>query len=145
MTKIPYIEFDIEKIGVLRNLYLSTKKIIEKDLPNINWQSAKQIKMFFSEYFGIKIPNATISTISKHLCHFQENTEDYYLIQGIVEYLRLRYFIKNYLDCILRHHKNGKVYLRLHQEQWVMPNKQPIPNADALQGCMTSKGVIYGC
>ena len=79
-----------------------------------------------------------------------EEMEDYNYPEGateeltmFVEWMKLKYTIKNYLDCIMRHEEeNGKVYLRDVDGTLMMPNKQPLPySPDITKAIIARNGV----
>jgi hypothetical protein len=130
-----YLVYDIEKVSALRNLYHSNMLFIQGQY-NFSLSSNKQIKEYLADYFGLTIKNVTIKQIADQRDNFAHDTEIYDILNGIVTYLRLKYTIKNYLDCILRHEKDGKLYLRLGNGELLFPNKRPLSRSPEIEGCI---------
>lgn len=122
---IPYIDFDLCKVRALKESYEENIKFILTGLPCINWNSADQVKALFLCMFDITLENVRIDHVLSHLEEVDHDSPAFDAINGFVLYLKLKYSLKNYINCILRHEENGRVYLRLFKGQWVLPNRQP--------------------
>jgi hypothetical protein len=135
-----YITYNIEKISELKECYEINKQWIRSQLPKIDWDSRKEVKQFFEENLGIILQNVKIKNIMAYQEMFSHDTEQYDIINGFVSYLKLKYIIKNYLDCIIRHNENGKVYLRqVGNGQITFPNKQPLPKSPEIEACIITQ------
>lgn len=137
MTEDPYICFDIEKIQALRDRYMVNLEFLKGQLPQCNWNSPAAIKRYFEEKLGILLENVTIAHLETFLPMFDHDSEEFDILNGLILYLKQKFTIANYLDCILRHHQNGRVNLRHHQGAWVLPNKRPLTTSPEIQECIT--------
>lgn len=132
-----YLTYDVEKIAALRELYTENIRFIKQHLPKgIDWDSRIQLKKFFKDHFNINILNVTISHLATQRDKFDHDSEEYDILNGVVTYLRYKYMIKNYLDCIIRHNDNGKIYLRLGNGELLFPNKRPLPRSPEIESCL---------
>jgi len=130
------LEFDLDEVRDLKDTYQRAIDYIIEELPPVNWDSRVEVKDFFRDTFHIKLPDLTIAHLSTYLQFYDENTESYSILVGILELYKLKYSIRNYLDCILRHQQDGKVYLRQIGASWVFPNKQPLPKCEEILRCV---------
>lgn len=139
----PYIEFDIDEIEDLKKDYEATMEFILEELPPVNWNSRVEAKAYFSDEYGIALYSLRLQDLSDTISQLGpfgygrgdiEQCKDE--LNGLLEYLKLKYTTHNYLDCILRHHKQGKVYLRSVDGIWKLPNKQPVPQCPELTRCI---------
>jgi hypothetical protein len=121
----PYIEFDIKKIMQLRETYLEQLEWVESELSDINWNSIKQVKEYFLLYFDIKLENVKIEHVLAHLESHDHDSPAFDALNGFVLYLKYKFTLKNYIYCIIKHEKEGRVYLRLFEGNWVLPNRRP--------------------
>jgi len=135
-----YLDFDVLKIKSLKDEYESSIEFILSELPaKVNWSSSKQIKLYFENALDIKLESVKISHILSHLDEFPHDSPGFDLINGLVLYLKQKYTLKNYLDCILFHQINGRVHLRFFGGRWVLPNRQPIPTAPEITACVIAR------
>jgi len=137
----PNIEFDINKVKELKADYKKIMAYNLEQLPNINWDSSKQVIELFKKGLDIDIDNVRISTIDPYLNFLDHDSDAFQVVYGYSSYLKLKYAIKNQLDCILRHEDNGKVALRLHNGKLMMPNKQPITSSPEIQACIIAQNL----
>ena len=139
----PWIDYDVDKIKKLREEYQTNLDFLRDQLPEgLNLESPEKIKKYFRDSLEINLQNVKISYISKLLDHFDTDSQEYDFINGLVLYLKLRFTIRNYLDCILRHQNHGRVNLRLMAGQWVMPNRQPISSSPEIIACETGRNGV---
>lgn len=140
----PYIVFNIGMIVALKDRYEKNIAFLKTQLPDVNWNSRVATRRFFEEKLGIFLENVTISHLETYLALLDHDSTDFDVINGLVLYLKQKYTISNYLDCILRHHENGRVNLRHHEGAWVLPNKRPLTTSPEIQECIvhstTKKG-----
>lgn len=133
----PWIRFDIEKVKSLRESYLESIAYTRRELPKIKWESPGKLKEYFKIRYGIVLENATIRHLQE-LSEKYEHIEDLHdTLQGVIYFLKLWYAVVNYLDCILRHEKEGVVTLREVDFVWKFPNKQPLPYSGEIWACVT--------
>jgi hypothetical protein len=127
--------FDIPKIQALNDHYQQALDQVKEMLPQ-GLTPSTAINYFYNIYW-IKLPNIRIATLTAIIKDLDTNTELFSDLAGLIEYLKLKYIIKNYTSCVLRHHHEGHVNLRLEKGIWVMPNKQPIPSLNhAVLACL---------
>jgi hypothetical protein len=131
----PNIQFDIGKVIKLGNHYTITMTYIYFDLP-VNPKSPKKIKEYFWEKHSIVIGNTQLRTLMLLQERLSTTHDAYDVLTGIIEYNKLRYTIKNYLDCILKHHINGKINLVKVDGHLVMPNGRPLPKSPEILECI---------
>lgn len=138
----PFIDFDILRVKALKDSYEDNVKFVLEELPDINWNSNAQVKKYFKETFEICLENVTINHILSQLEVLEHDSAAFDTINGFALYLKQKYTLKNYIDCILRHEENGRVYLRQFKGRWVLPNRQPVSLNPEITECITrSKGV----
>ena len=141
----PYIEFDMDEINELKLDYENTLEFITSELPEVNWNSRVETKSYFSDEYNVAINSLKIAELRDTISRLDE--QEYFEgdrdrckdeLTGLLELLKLKYTLHNYLDCILRHHTEGRVYLRNIDGEWKMPNKQPISTNPELTRCIAS-------
>jgi hypothetical protein len=140
----PYIHFDMAKVETLKTVYELNLEFILEELPEINWDSAKQVKKYFSENFDIKLENVKIDHVLSHLEEHTHDSPAFDVINGFVLYLRSKFTLKNYIGCIERHAVDGKVTLRSFGGSWVLPNRRPISLNPEIEECVIARGVTNG-
>jgi len=131
-----WILFDIEGVRQLRGIYVEAMASIRADLPNINLNSRREIINFFEKTFQITLQSSRIAEITSHLNKFKDDSKEYEIILGIIYYFKMKYAVKNYLDCILKHEKKGVVELRTYFGSITMPNRQPLPKSPEILECV---------
>jgi len=135
----PYIDFNILLIKELKERYEENLKFIKEMLPvDINLNSPKQIKSLLEERLEMIIDSVTIVAIEGYRDLYEHDSEEFDLCNGLVLYLKQKFTVNNYLNCILKHHENGRVYLRHEQGAWVLPNKRPISESPEIRECVTA-------
>jgi hypothetical protein len=90
---------------------------------------------FMNQAVGVPAENLRINHIESFLTQFDDDSLEFNEIYGIVSYLRLKYSVKNYLDCILRHQIDGRIQLREVNHEFIMPNKQPLTGNPEILEC----------
>jgi FMN phosphatase YigB (HAD superfamily) len=141
MTETKWIDFDIAKVQALKEEYETAMAYALELMPRINWNSPKQIREHFKETFDIAIPDGKIATFAALLPTFDEDTEEYQAVLEALMYLKMKYLLQNYLTAIIRHEHHGRITLRSVNSQWVMPNKQPLPEAVELTACIIASHI----
>lgn len=132
-----WIEFDIPSIVALRKDYSGTMDFIKDELPDVNWESRIETKDYFSSTFGIFLDNTTVSTLKSYQSMTESFSEKaHFVLTGLIEYYKLKYTIRNYLDNILKHNVEGVVNLRRENNQILMPNKRPLPTSPSITECI---------
>jgi hypothetical protein len=135
-TGAEYIRFDIPKIKKLAEDYEYSLNLLLANLPQVNYDSQKQVKEFFKNSLNVMLKDTKIATIREHLNAFPDGSEEHELIETLLAYLRIKFSIKNYLHCILTHEENGVVQLRWENNRLCMPNRQPLPYNIEIQECI---------
>lgn len=135
----PFIEFDMKKIEALKTTYNESIKFILDELPDLNWDSAKQVQNYFRDYFDIKLENVKIAHVLSHLESVSHDSPAFDVINGFVLYLKQKFTLKNYIDCIIRHNINGRVNLRHFGGRWVLPNRQPLSLNPEITECIIAQ------
>jgi len=131
-----WIQFEIRKIELLRQSHLAAIDFIVSELPPCNWNSPREIRRFYQDYFDKSLDNVKIKTLEAHLLTCLEDSLEYEVTHGLILMFKLQYTVRNYLDCILRHHQEGIVKLRLVDGVWKMPNKQALSLAPEITECI---------
>lgn len=140
MENKPFIDWDILKVKSLKDDYNENMRLIKEFLPEeVNWDSPKKVKEFITEVLDIPLENVRIDTLAGVMETLDHDSESFDIINGYTMYLRQKYSISNYLDCILRHHESGRVYLRHHEGQWVLPNRRPLSGSPEIIACETGR------
>ena len=135
-TSKRWIEFNIDALYELKCTYLAAQDAIKEQLYGLDPNSKKQIKQYFADFLDIQLENVKISTLERALLLFDSDSEEFNFTNGIIYYLKLKYSLKNYIDYILKHHQEGKIYLRDINGDWRFPNRQPVPSSPELQQCI---------
>jgi hypothetical protein len=136
-----FIKYDIDKILTLKENYEASASFLLSNLPDINYNSPKEIIDYIDNKYGVKITNARIVTIKALAERYLEEDPSREILEELVAYLKLKFTLKNYINCILSHEKCGKVELRLVGERLSMPNKQPLSHNEELNAAITSLSV----
>ena len=134
----PFIEYDMEKIYALKEEYELNLKFIEENLPPINWNSPKQIKALFMQALEISLENVTISHVQSFMDRYDHDSEEFDLINGAVLYLKTKFTLNNYINCIVKHNDSGRIYLRKERGAWLLPNKRPLSTSPEIKQCEAS-------
>jgi hypothetical protein len=133
----PYIDFDILKIKDLKERYEENLKWIAEEIPAvINFDSPKQIKSLLEERLDITMESVKISLLEAYREEQDHDSEAYDLLNGLVLYLKQKFTLANYINCILKHEENGRVYLRHERGEWVLPNKRPLSESPEIKECI---------
>lgn len=133
-----WIKFSVQDIRELRNCYKQTEEFLLSELPDINWHSRLEIMNLFEYEYSIILKSLKISYLENIETDNEEAKE---IIETYLRLLKIRYEVKNYIDCILRHEIDGIVYLRKHHDKIVMPNKQPLPYSPNILECVKETNV----
>ena len=132
-----YVDFCIPDIQELQNDYLATIDFLLDELPDVNWNSRIEVKDFFGDC-GIDLKDLQIRTVQSELISAisYEQKDLAEILGAYLSYLKTKYEVKNYTSCILKHNIDGRLYLRKHNNEWVMPNKQPLPYSQNILECV---------
>lgn len=135
---IKWIDFDIHKIKRLKNEYEELKQFILDELPPVNWNSILETKAYFSDTYWLDLVSTQIAYLQTF--ELDENNSFTSDLAGLIELKKVQFFIRNYIDCILRHEKNGRIHLRNIDGKWLMPNKQPLPYSSQIKDAIIGEG-----
>lgn len=145
MEREAFIDFDMLKVKKLKKMYEENLQWIAEEIPAvINFNSPKQIKSLLEERLEIITETVTIAALEGYRTLYDHDSEAFDLINGLVLYLKTKYTLSNYINNILKHEENGRVYLRLEQETWVLPNKRPISTAPEIVECVIKSFIPRG-
>ena len=136
----PFILFDMPEIYRLQDLYQSNVNMILAELPRVKWNSRAKTVLFFKENFDLELDNVRIDYLSGMVESLEHDSPAFDTLNGFVLYLKLKYSLKNYIDCIIRHNQDGRVRLRHFQGQWVLPNRQPTSLNPEITACVLTQG-----
>jgi hypothetical protein len=128
-------DYDMEMVQRLRRIYTENMIFIGKELYPVNLDSNKSILTFCNEELDIYPENAKIWHLETFLPRFDHDSSQFNAFYGILSYLKLKYSIKNYIDCIIRHEVKGRVTLRFIDGQVRMPNRQPMSGNPEINEC----------
>lgn len=136
--------FDIDEINDLKTCYQQTIESILDELPDVNWNSPIETKAYFSDNYGIQLKSVQIEELQKarnliqseegFIVKEQEQLEEE--LNGVIELYKLKYTIRNYLDNIIKHNKNGVIELREINGELRMPNKRMPPSSPDILACL---------
>jgi hypothetical protein len=132
----PYIVFDVGKVQQLKAEFDASLTFTRSLLPPINWNSQKQIIGYFEREFGIILENTRIKTIAGQQSVYAQDPDLFDLFTGLLQYLKLKAILVNYIHCILKHLDGDCLYLREVDGVWKMPNKQPLPEHSEIISCI---------
>jgi len=139
----PYTVWDMSKIHALRQAYVEQMAFIKSMLPAAEWDSPKKVLDYLNNVLEITAESVKIDHLSGFLDQLDHDSFEFDVLNGYIMYLRLKWSVMNYLDCIIRHEINGRVNLRRHQGKWVLPNKRPLSGSPEIKECMVhSEGVL---
>ena len=130
-----YKDYDMGKVHALRINYLKNMEFIKEELSPVNLDSTKSILEFCNNELDIYPENCKIWHLESFLSSFDHDSTQFNAFYGILSYLKLKYSIKNYIDCIIRHEVEGRVALRFIDGQVRMPNRQPISGNPEITQC----------
>ena len=137
----PYIDFDLDDLRELEESYIETMDFLWDELPDINWNSRIEIKSYFLDEHNILIDSLKIERLTR-LLDCKDLDETFLdVLETFVTYLKIKYEVRNYTSCIIRHNTDGRLYLREHNGIYVMPNKQPIVYSPNIKKCITGTNV----
>jgi len=130
-----WITFALPKIKELKNSYEETLQFIKNEYGlNFNLDYSEDIKKHVADYLGIPIKSAQINELKRVRSELLEGEDSHEHLTAIIEYLRLKWTIRNYCDCILNHaDSSGTVILR---EDGKMPNRRPLPYLPDILECV---------
>ncbi len=133
-----YIKFDIGKVLDLKDVYCEVMQFVQQDFPECNLNSSNQIKGYFWDQFNSVIPDTKIQTFKSLMELYPETHPLYEAAEQLSVYLKAKYTLKNYINCILKHENDGIITLRKIGGNLVMPNKQPLSYNDEISQCVLS-------
>jgi len=135
--ELAYIDCNILLVKDLKERYEENLKWIEEEIgADINLNSQKQLKAFLEERLDIVAESVKITVLESYRDQYDHDSEEYDLMNGLVLYFKAKYTINNYINCILKHEENGRVYLRWWAGNWVLPNKRPLSESPEIKECM---------
>lgn len=140
-TSTDFIKYNMDKIRKMKEDYDASADLLLSHLPAINYNSPREVINYVDNKFGVKINNARIDTIQALAERYLEDDPSREVLDEMAAYLRLKYSIRNYIDCILTHEICGKVYLRWEEGKLLMPNKRPLSSNEELNATITSMSV----
>lgn len=131
-----WLKFDMDQIKLLKQDYEGAMDYIKEGLPNINFNSRKEVLNFFEKTFRINLKTLQIKELSRYIAAYKEDSVEHEMIRGIVYYFKMKYTLKNYVDCIIRHEKEGIIELRNYMGTLCFPNRQPLPYSQEVQAAI---------
>lgn len=142
----PYwIQFDIDKIKELKARYEESMQITLDMLPeNIDWTKEKDVIDYFNNVLDIELHTIQTAEIEGHLELQEENTDSWEVVYGLTAYLKLKYTVINYLNCVLKHQICGVVNLRYFNNEVVLPNRRPLTHSEEIKQCILHSNVQGG-
>ena len=130
------VSVNLEMVESLKNMYQASEAIILEMMPEVNWNSTQQVKKYFNDTYWMNLPDTKIETL-KALRDLEEHTSDCFNdLTGLIELYKTKYILKNYLNCLLTHGSTGYVTLLEEKGRYVLPNHQPLPQADEIAECI---------
>lgn len=126
------LKFDVGKLNELKRVYEENIKFVLENMPQeVNWNKPTQVKEYFKKRFDISLPSCRIKDIEPLISRYED--EDFDIVYGYLTFLRLKWTMNNYIDCVLRHHVDGTLALR---EDGTMPNKRPVSLSKEINDCL---------
>jgi hypothetical protein len=132
---LPVKSYDMDKVHDLRAHYTATMIFIGKELSPVNLDSKASILEFCNNELDIHPDNIQIKHLDTFLQQFDHDSTQFNAFYGVLSYLKLKYSIKNYIDCIIRHEVGGIVTLRIMDGEVRMPNRQPLSGNPEINQC----------
>jgi hypothetical protein len=137
-----YIDFNMKMIDELKERYEENLKFIAEGLPcGVNFNSPKQIREVLGKRLDITAENVKIEALETYRDLYDHDSEAFDLLNGIVLYLKQKYSLTNYINCILKHNENGRVNLRHERGEWLLPNKRPLTESPEIRECVTASHI----
>ena len=102
-----WIDFDMVEINRLKVEYEDLKQFIIDELPDVNWNSIQGTKAYFRDEHWLELESVQIAYLQT-LVNLEENNPWHDELCGLIELKKISSIIRNYLDCIIRHEKNGR-------------------------------------
>jgi hypothetical protein len=137
-----WIKFDIGKIEELKANQEEFMQITLDMLPaGVNWKKEKEVIDYFNNVLDIELNTIQIQEIEGHLELQEENTDAWEIVYGLTAYLKMKYTVINYLNCILKHQICGVVNLRFSNGEILFPNKRPMSHSEEIKSCITHTNV----
>ena len=130
------ITFDMVKIAILKNSYDASVEFCEAEFQGVNLNSGVQVKSYFREKFSLVLPDTKISTVNFEWTRSFADTPQQEALYALLTFLRSKFTLKNYINCVIKHEKQGIVTLREVDERLLMPNKQPISYNEEMIDCI---------
>jgi len=134
-----WITIDTDKLIREKESLLYTMQEIAKEFP-FDPVSNKQVKRHF-ENFGIYLPDLRIFTLECIAYRLHEEDDNYYLLTGLMEYYKIKYLLRNYVNHVLKKQIDGLYHLREEGGKLLMQNKRPLPYSDVILSCVTASNV----
>jgi hypothetical protein len=133
----PFIDFNIQMVKDLKERYEENLKFIESELPSdCEWNRPKEVIAWMKNNFDIQLESVKIAHVLSYLEKFDHDSVAFDVINGYVLYLKTKYTLANYINCIIKHEQSGRVYLRHEQGEWVLPNKRPTSESPEIRECI---------
>lgn len=135
--ELPYIDFNLLLVKDLKERYEYNLQHIRTELPrDCNWDRPTEVKVYMKNMFDIDLESVKIAHVLSFLDRFDHDSPAFDCINGYVLYLKTKYTLANYINCILKHEEDGRVYLRWWAGNWVLPNKRPLSESPEIKECM---------
>ena len=134
-----WIIIDTDRLIREKESLLYTMQEIAEEFP-FDPVSNKQVKRHF-ENFGIYLEDLRIMSLQSLVYRLHDEDSNYYLLTGLIEYYRIKYLLRNYVNHVLKRQINGLYHLREESGKLLMQNKRPLPYSDSLLSCVTSTNV----
>ncbi len=133
-----WIKFDIGKVLEIKETYCEVMEFVQQDLP-INLNSVHQIKAMWMEELNVFLVDTKISTFQFIKNAHEADSPTWNLAEEMIVFLKAKYILKNYINCILEGEIDGIVTLRNTEGKLSMPNKQSLSYNQEIHQCIVAQ------
>jgi len=133
-----WIKFDINKVKHLKETYDGIIDYIAGDF-EVNLNSPKQIKTMWMEELNVFLVDTKISTFQFIKNAHEADSPTWNLAEEMIVFLKAKYILKNYINCILEGEIDGIVTLRNTEGKLSMPNKQSLSYNQEIHQCIVAQ------
>ena len=126
------LTFDKPKLLDLKLIYCQAMVAVLELLPFAP-AKRKEVIFYFQHTHWITLPDLKIATLTVLRDNTHSNNELRDDLTGLIEYLKMKYMVKNYIDFILRN--NGAINITGGMQS----NHQPAPQSPEILNCLIER------
>ena len=136
-----WIKINVDKLVREKDELIYTMKEIAEEFP-FDPVSNKQVKRYFENY-GFDLPDLRSISLEALAYRLDQTDDNFYLLTGLIEYYKIKYLLRNYVNHILKRQEDGLYHFREESGHLLMQNKRPLPYSDVILSCVISTNVPY--